>query len=80
VALMPTGVYTCDAQGRLTFYNRRAAQLWGREPALGQEQEQFCESLRMWTPQGLLIKHDQCPSIDQRSPGLVLARSARAEA
>ncbi len=29
---MPAGVYACDADGRLSFYNRRAVELWGREP------------------------------------------------
>ncbi len=27
--LMPAGVYTSDASGRITYYNRRAAELWG---------------------------------------------------
>jgi PAS domain S-box-containing protein len=61
VALMPAAVYTCDAAGRITFYNRRAAELWGREPRLGEEQERFCGSFRMWTPDGLPLMHDQCP-------------------
>jgi len=27
--LMPAGVYTCDASGKITYFNRRAAELWG---------------------------------------------------
>jgi PAS domain S-box-containing protein len=61
VALMPAGVYTCDAEGRLTFYNRRAAELWGREPRLGDEPEKFCGSFRMWAPDGLPLAHAECP-------------------
>src|SRR5262245_57940142 len=28
------GIFGCDATGRITFFNRRAAELWGREPRL----------------------------------------------
>ena len=31
---LPAGAYTCDAQGLITYYNRQAVQLWGREPRL----------------------------------------------
>lgn len=37
VSLMPAGMYTCDAQGRITFANRRAVELWGREPNLADD-------------------------------------------
>jgi PAS domain S-box-containing protein len=29
---MPIGVYTCDREGRIVQYNRRAVELWGRAP------------------------------------------------
>ncbi len=32
---LPVAVYTCDANGIITFYNRAAAELWGREPQAG---------------------------------------------
>ncbi len=32
LALLPVGIYACDAAGRITFFNRRAVELWGREP------------------------------------------------
>src|SRR5688572_8509171 len=31
---LPVAVYTCDAEGRVTFFNRAAAELWGRQPEL----------------------------------------------
>jgi PAS domain S-box-containing protein len=61
VSLMPAGVYTCDAQGRITFYNRRAAELWGREPRIGDEEEEFCGSFRLWRADGSPLPHDQTP-------------------
>lgn len=73
VALMPAAVYTCDADGRITFYNRQVAEMWGREPRLGDDQEKYCGSFRMWTPNGELLKHAQCPMAD----AVREARSAR---
>ena len=54
--LMPAGVYACDAQGRITFFNRRAAELWGREPALNDDHERFCACFRAYTPEGVFIE------------------------
>ncbi len=62
--LMPAAVYTCDAAGRITYFNRRAAEIWGREPRLGNDQDIFCGSFRMWTPDGELLRHERCPMAD----------------
>src|SRR5476651_2391823 len=32
---LPAAVYTTDAEGRITYYNETAAELWGHRPALG---------------------------------------------
>ena len=32
---LPVAIYRTDAQGRLTFYNQSAADLWGESPTLG---------------------------------------------
>ena len=58
VALMPTGVCTCDADGVVTFFNERAIEMWGRTPDAG---ERFCGSYRMWTHDGAPVPHDQSP-------------------
>ena len=34
LAALPVAAYTCDADGCLTFFNERAAELWGRRPNL----------------------------------------------
>ncbi len=51
-------VYTTDERGRITFFNAAAALFWGRRPALGEE---WCGSLRIFSPDGTHIPHDQCP-------------------
>jgi len=55
---LAAAVYTTDAEGRITYYNSAAAKLWGRTPALG---ELWCGSWRIYTPNGELLPHDQCP-------------------
>lgn len=58
---MPVAVYVCDAQGVLVAYNRRATQLWGKAPVLGDTQQKFCGAHRMHDAQGRFIPHDQTP-------------------
>jgi PAS domain-containing protein len=31
---MPAAAYTTDAEGLITYFNRRAVEVWGREPKL----------------------------------------------
>jgi PAS domain S-box-containing protein len=61
LGLLPVAVYTCDGEGRITFYNQQAASLWGREPRIGDSDERFCGSFRLWRPDGTLLPHDQTP-------------------
>lgn len=64
VSRMPAAVYTCDAEGRITFFNRRAVELWGREPSLNDDQDKFCGSFRMWAPDGSPLVCDRSPMAD----------------
>lgn len=59
--LGPSAVYSCDARGVIQDFNRRAAELWGRTPAAGDDSERFCGSMRMFRPDGSVMPHDQCP-------------------
>src|SRR5262245_57162953 len=61
LSLMPTAVYLCDVQGRITFYNPRAEQLWGRKPFLNDDNEKFCGSFRLWSLAGAEIPREQTP-------------------
>ena len=36
VEMLPIGIFTCDTQGVLTYYNQRAARIWGRTPEIGE--------------------------------------------
>jgi two-component system, cell cycle sensor histidine kinase and response regulator CckA len=61
LSLMPTAVYICDGQGRITFFNPRAEKLWGRKPFLNDDNEKFCGSFRLWSLAGAEIPREQTP-------------------
>src|SRR5262245_38264463 len=46
--VVPAAVYVCDAEGTIVRFNRRAAQLWGREPRLLNPDERFCGAHRLY--------------------------------
>lgn len=41
---LPAAAYTCDSQGLITYFNRRAEQVWGRSPELNDPVDRFCGS------------------------------------
>ena len=51
-------VYTTDADGKITFFNEAAAELWGRRPDLGEE---WCGSFRLFWSDGSPLAHGDCP-------------------
>jgi PAS domain S-box-containing protein len=55
---LPVAVYTTDAEGRITFYNRAAAELWGHHPEIGTK---WCGSWRLYWPDGRPLPHGECP-------------------
>ena len=64
VDLAPIAVYSCDASGVIRDYNNRAAELWGRKPELGDTDERFCGSFKLYRPDGSYMPHEQCPMGD----------------
>ncbi|HVR90625.1 MAG TPA: chemotaxis protein CheB [Novosphingobium sp.] len=59
--LGPVAVYSCDVSGVIDSFNRRAVELWGREPASGNTDERFCGSFKMFRPDGSFMPHELCP-------------------
>jgi PAS domain S-box-containing protein len=58
--LLPIAIYACDADGRILWFNRKATDLWGRTPRVGQDAEQFCGSYRLYF-RGKLTPSFECP-------------------
>jgi PAS domain S-box-containing protein len=56
---MPVAVYVCDTEGIIQSYNKRAVELWGREPKLGDTAQRYCASLRLYSPEGKLVPHEE---------------------
>jgi len=56
---LPAAIYTTDAEGKLTYFNQAAADLWGYRPDLGRSY--WCGSWRLFSIDGSLLPHDQCP-------------------
>jgi len=56
---LPVAVYTTDGEGRITYYNQAAADLWGCRPELGSSE--WCGSWKLYWPDGRPLPHDQCP-------------------
>jgi PAS domain S-box-containing protein len=44
----------------ITYFNSRAAKCWGREPNINDSADRFCGAVRLWSPDGTRINHDQC--------------------
>jgi PAS domain S-box-containing protein len=59
--LVPVAVYACDANGVIQQFNRRAVELWGREPNIDIAKEKFCGSLKIYYPDGRFMPHKDCP-------------------
>jgi PAS domain S-box-containing protein len=51
-------LYTTDVNGRITFFNDAAEQIWGRRPELGEE---WCGSWRLYWTDGRPMRHEECP-------------------
>lgn len=61
LALIPAAVYTCDQAGRITYFNQRAADLWGRQPKLNNDEDKYCGSFRLVAPDGSPMPLSTCP-------------------
>lgn len=67
--LLPVGVYVCDRAGLIVRYNRAAAELWGRSPAIGDPRVRYCGSYRLYRPDGRPVAHARCPMADVLATG-----------
>ncbi|HKU69890.1 MAG TPA: PAS domain S-box protein, partial [Burkholderiales bacterium] len=59
VYALPTAVYTTDAEGVITMYNEKAAELWGRRPEVGVDC--FCGSYKAFSPDGKQLDIEDAP-------------------
>ena len=61
--LVPVAVYACDRAGVIQNFNRRAAELWGREPASGIPTSGFAARISCF-----VLTAPSCPTNSVRWP------------
>lgn len=57
---LPVAAYTCDRHGRITYFNRHAVRLWGREPAPLESGDRYCGAWKLFSSAGLPIRKQDC--------------------
>ena len=78
IEAIPAAVYTTDADGRITFFNRAAVEFSGRVPELGTDS--WCVTWKLYNTDGTPLPHDQCPmAVALREKRPVLGCEAVAE-
>jgi len=61
---LPIGVYCCGTDGVITQFNRRAAELWGRTPKIGDTDQRFCGAHKLFLPDGSPLPLEKTPMVD----------------
>jgi len=65
---VPIAVFVCDRNAVIQHYNRRAVELWGREPTCGVEKH--CGSAKLYLPDGALLPHAESPMVGVLRTGI----------
>lgn len=58
---LPAGIYTCDKDGRITFFNELAVQLWGYRPNVNDDSLRFCACFKVWLMDGTYVAPQDTP-------------------
>ena len=56
---LPAAIYTTDAEGRITYFNRACVELTGRTPVLGDDQ--WCITWKLFAADGAALAHSESP-------------------
>jgi len=64
----PIAFYTCDLEGFITYFNKAAALLWGREPEVGKDL--WCGSWKIYYPDGSPMSYSECPMAKTLKQGI----------
>ncbi len=58
---LPMAAYVVQADGVVIWYNAQAAELWGREPTIGDTDERFCGAHTLYHADGSHMAHCDTP-------------------
>lgn len=59
---LPAPIYTTDAEGKVTYWNRACVEFAGRVPELGRDR--WCVTWQLYTTTGEPMPHEECPMAD----------------
>lgn len=60
-ALMSAAIFSCNVEGRITFFNRRAAELWGRAPEPNEPLAHFFRPFKIFLADGTPVTANEAP-------------------
>lgn len=69
VSDLPLAVYACDIHGKIIFYNKAAAELWGREPERGKD---------LWSGAAQIYRTDGSPLPLEETPMAITVKTRTA--
>lgn len=75
---LPAAIFTADAEGRLTYYNQGAVDLWGAEPELGKDNWWF--NCRFYRADGSRMAREECPTQIALKEGRLVRRGGHSRA
>ncbi len=58
---LPMAVYTCNKEGRITYYNDLAVKLWGYTPDIHNDTLKFCACFKVFLPDGTFLPPAKTP-------------------
>jgi PAS domain-containing protein len=70
VDVVPFAVYVCDNAGIIQYYNERAVELWGCAPQPGDPAQRYCGCLRLYSPDGRLVPHEESKMAEVLGTGI----------
>lgn len=56
---LPAAIYTTDADGLITYFNKACIDFAGRTPEIGRDS--WCVTWKLYTDEGEFLPHDECP-------------------
>jgi PAS domain S-box-containing protein len=68
--LLPMAAYVVRPDGVVIWYNARAAELWGRKPAVGDTDERFCGAHTLYRADGSHMAHCDTPVAQALTTGI----------
>jgi len=68
--LLPSAVCLCDAEGRVSFFNRRLEELLGSTPQVGRPWQEFTAKFAIYRPDGARAPNDATPLMNAVREGV----------